>query len=48
MKPAGATWATLFDYQQELFYMHHHTDRIIHTMALVTQVVEHWLEREIA
>ena len=23
------------------------TDRIAHTMAFVTQVVEHWLEREI-
>ena len=30
------------------FYMHHPTDRIIHTMAFVTPVVEHWLEREIA
>ena len=28
--------------------MHHHTDRIIHTTAFVTPVVEHWLEREIA
>ena len=34
--------------QEELFYMHHHTDRIIHTTAFVTPVVEHWLEREIA
>ena len=30
------------------FYMHHPTDRIIHTMTFVTPVVEHWLEREIA
>ena len=30
------------------FYMHHPTDRITHTMAFVTPVVEHWLEREIA
>ena len=30
------------------FYMHHPTDRIIHTTAFVTPVVEHWLEREIA
>ena len=29
------------------FYMHHPTDRIAHTMAFVTPVVEHWLEREI-
>ena len=31
-----------------LFYMHHPTDRIAHTTASVTRVVEHWLEREIA
>ena len=31
-----------------LFYMHHPIDRIAHTMAFVTPVVEHWLEREIA
>ena len=43
-KPAPATWATLFDYQQEFFYMHHPTDRLTHTMAFVTPVVEHWLE----
>ena len=29
------------------FNMHHPTDRIAHTMAFVTPVVEHWLEREI-
>ena len=28
--------------------MHHRTDRISHTTAFVTPVVEHWLEREIA
>ena len=28
--------------------MHHHTDRIAHTTAFVTPVVERWLEREIA
>ena len=28
--------------------MHHPTDRITHTVAFVTPVVEHWLEREIA
>ena len=28
--------------------MHHPIDRIAHTMAFVTPVVEHWLEREIA
>ena len=28
--------------------MHHPKDRIAHTAAFVTPVVEHWLEREIA
>ena len=28
--------------------MHHPTDRIAHTTAFVTPVVEHWLKREIA
>ena len=28
--------------------MHHPTDRIAHTMAFVTPLMEHWLEREIA
>ena len=28
--------------------MHHPTDRMTYTMAFVTPVVEHWLEREIA
>ena len=28
--------------------MHHPTDRIAHTTAFGTPVVEHWLEREIA
>ena len=26
--------------------MHHTTDRIAHTTAFVTPVVDHWLERE--
>ena len=28
--------------------MHHFIDRMAHTTAFVTPVVEHWLEREIA
>ena len=28
--------------------MHHPTDRITHTTAFVTPVVDYWLEREIA
>ena len=28
-KPATTTWATLSDYQQGFFYMHHPTDRIV-------------------
>ena len=31
-------------FQQRFFYMHHPTDRIIHTTAFVPPVVEHWLE----
>ena len=30
------------------FYMHHPTNRITHTTAFITRVVEHWLEQEIA
>ena len=30
------------------FYMHHPTDRISHTTAFVTPVMEHWLEQGIA
>ena len=43
-KPAAASWATLSNWQQGLFYMHHSTDRI----AFATPVVEYWLEGEIA
>ena len=39
---------TLSNWQQGFFYMHHATDRIIHTTAFVTPDAEHWLEREIA
>ena len=28
--------------------MHHHTDKITHTTAFDTPVVEHWLKQEIA
>ena len=35
-------------HRQGFFYMHHPTDRITHTTAFVTPVVEHWLEWEIA
>ena len=28
------------------FYMHHPTDRIEHTTAFVTPVVEHWLKKK--
>ena len=33
---------------KDYFYMHHPTDRIIHTTAFVIPVMEHWLERKIA
>ena len=35
-----------YSFRLGLFYMHHPTDRIAHTTAFVTPVVEHWLERE--
>ena len=35
-------------YFQLTFYIYHPTDRIVHTTAFVTPVLEHWLEREIA
>ena len=31
---------------KDSFYMHHPTDRIPHTTAFVTPVVEHWLEQD--
>ena len=31
-----------------IFYMPHPKDKIAHTTAFVTPVMEHWLEREIA
>ena len=34
----------LFPINSKGFYMHHPTDRIAHTTAFVTPVVEHWLE----
>ena len=37
----------LFPISRKVFYMHYPTDRIIHTTAFVTPVVERWLEREI-
>ena len=39
-KPAVTTWDTLSN-------QHHPTDKITHTTAFVTPVVEHWLELEI-
>ena len=38
----------LFPINSNGFYMHHPTDRIAHTTAFVTTVVEHWLEQDIA
>ena len=37
----------LFAISSGFLYVRHPTDRIIHTTAFVTPVVEHWLEREI-
>ena len=45
-KPAAARWAILSNYKQGFFYMYHPIDRITHTIAFVTPVMEHWLKRE--
>ena len=37
-----------FQLAARVHYIHDPTDRITHTTAFVTAVVEHWLEREIA
>ena len=38
----------LFPISSKVFYMHHSIDRITHTTAIVTPVVEHWLERALS
>ena len=38
----------LFLISSKGFYMHHPTDRIVHTTAYVTPVMKHWLEWELA
>ena len=38
----------LFPISSKGSFMQHPTDRITHTTAFVTPVVDHWLEREIA
>ena len=40
----ATTWATHFDQQQAIFYIHHPTDRIVHTNLFVAPVVEDWLD----
>ena len=42
------THSTHFIYGYMASYMQYPTERITHTTAVVTPVVEHWLEREIA
>ena len=42
---AVTSWVTISSYQQDFFYMNHPTDRIEHTTAFVTPVVNYWLER---
>ena len=42
----GANWEECMYvnmYVGKIFYMHHPTDRIVHIMAFVTPVIEHWL-----
>ena len=46
--PLPSLYRLLFPISSKgMFYMHHPTDRIVHTMAFVMAVVEHWLEQEI-
>ena len=48
-KPTGAiTWAIIFDEQQGIFFMGTIPNRIVHTTAFGTPVVEHCLEWEMA
>ena len=44
---AGTINTSMGPPHEGFFYMHHPTDRITHTTAFVTPVVEHWLEREV-
>ena len=46
MKPTAATWVTLSNQQQGFFYILHPRDRIVHTMAFMAPVLEHWLEQK--
>ena len=39
-KRKATSWDTLYNLQQDMFYMHHPTDRTVHSMSLVTPVVE--------
>ena len=41
-------YGLLFPISSKGSFMHHPTDRVIHTTAFGTPVVEYWLEREIA
>ena len=43
---AGMRNSSMGPPHEGFFYMYHPTDRIAHTTAFVTPVVEHWLERE--
>ena len=47
-KPTATTmWATIFDKQQGIFYMHYPTDRTAQIMVFDIPIVEHWLEQQI-
>ena len=37
----------LFPFSSKGSYMHHHTDRRVHTPAFVTPDVKYWVEKEI-
>ena len=47
-KPTVATWTTLSDKQQGIFYIHFLTDRTAQTTAVDGPVMDHWLEGKIA
>ena len=43
-RAAITSWTILSDYQQEIIFMHHHTDRIIHATFFEHPVLGHGLE----
>ena len=46
--PLPVLYGLLVPISNDIFYMHHPTNRTPHTTTVVTRVVEHWLERAVA